>query len=127
MLRDEACSEQLFKEVTERYSFVAGSQAEYEAYFKRGDLPRGQWSYALSHEVQATSRCAVVRNIGKCDGVIRQRKLLICCTANLVLREARGMDESGLHGGGGLAQTFAPEEGLCASLFDEPNASCRLG
>ena len=99
-MRDEACSEQLFREVTERFSFAAGSQSEYDAYFTRSDLPAGLWSYALSHEAQATSGFAVVPKKNKGDGIVGQRKLLMCCDANLVLREAKGTDELGLYGGG---------------------------
>ena len=61
-----------------QYAFVAGAHREYLAYFHRADLPPSMWKWDLASRAKAFSGFAVTL---KKDGV-RQRKLLMQCSAN---------------------------------------------
>ena len=108
----------LFSEIEERYGFVGGSTAEYTAYFRRSDLPRQMWHFALARDVKAVAGFSVV---SKRDPE-KQRKLLMMCAANYAWCDARPRAEHGLHGGGALARMWVPSDHLSVSSFDESNA-----
>ena len=111
-------SDVLFSELQLRYGFVGGELGEYLRYFNRTDIDPGLWDWSLQDGV----KCVVgFSSVSKKDKT-RQRKLLMTCASNYLWCDARERSELGMHGGGGLASTFAAEG--CAHLagWDQSNA-----
>ena len=120
VVREGASSEALFADITEHYTFVGGSQAEYLKYLHRSH-PKGMWAWATSDQVRATCGFSVVEKKPK-DNVVRLRKLLMCCPANYCLEDVRPRDDLGLYGGGLLSKLLLPAGGVAGACFDQTSA-----
>ena len=122
VVRGGSRSEQLYNDLVDRFVFVAGAQSEYEKYFNR-PLPKGMWGWALESEVQALSGFAAVAKKPK-NGIVRQRKLLMCVPGNYLMEDGKSAVELGLHGGAALGRTMIDrsEGGLAVASLDQSNA-----
>ena len=122
VVRGGSRSEALYHELVDRFVFVAGAQSEYEKYFNR-PLPAGMWGWALESEVQALAGFAAVAKKPK-NGIVRQRKLLMCVPGNYLMEDGKSAAELGLHGGAALGRTMIDrsEGGLAVASLDQSNA-----
>ena len=67
LVRPGAASETLFEEISEKFSFVGGTQEEYEEYFQLPETDR-LWGFALPEEVKATAGFSCVATKPRADG-----------------------------------------------------------
>ena len=74
----EGKSQTVAEEIEDRFAFIGGSEAELIRYLSRPDLPANMWRWGLTDEVKAITGVSATP---KKDGV-RQRKLLMQCSAN---------------------------------------------
>ena len=118
----EGKSQTVAEEIEERFAFIGGSEAEWIRYLSRPDLPANMWRWGLADEVKAITGVSATP---KKDGV-RQRKLLMQCSANYCFSQPASRGELGLHRGGALSRLHVPGGTWEVASCDQNNAFARV-
>ena len=100
----EGKSQTVAEEIEERFACIGGSDAEWIRYLSRPDLPANMWRWGLADEVKAITGVSATP---KKDGV-RQRRLLMQCSANNWFSDPASRGELGLHGREALSRVHVP-------------------
>jgi hypothetical protein len=108
-------SQTVLHEIEQQYSFVGGSYEQYTEYLNRSDLPARMWTFMPVSEVKAIGGIACVL---KKDGVT-QRKLLMSCTFNYMLRDVKLRSNLGMEGAGALSRFMVDGKAACFSACDQ--------
>ena len=109
-------SHQIMLEIQEQYAFLGGPEEEWIRYLHR-PLPAMTWTFYETADVRAV---VGVSAVPKKDGV-RQRKLIMVCSANYAWSDPRGRRDLGMTAGGALTR-LRTSRPLAVAALDESNA-----